>query len=141
MTNERRAAGTGEARGAGWDLAFEQATGGTLLVRLSGRWRLDEKLPSPDEVRRQVESNPAVRRMAFDTAGITGRDSSLLTFLGKVFAENDGRQIETDRAGLPEGVRRLLALAAAVPERKDTQTAGAGPSWLASLDFHVRKWC
>ncbi|HWU40027.1 MAG TPA: ABC transporter permease, partial [Candidatus Acidoferrum sp.] len=78
-------------------------------------------------------SNPGIRRMTFEAHGITSWDSGLLTFLGKVIAENDRHQIETDRSGLPEGVRRLLALATAVPARKDAGAAGGPRPWLARL--------
>src|SRR5262245_11081985 len=124
------------ARRSGGSVGFEQPASGTLLVRLAGSWRLGEKLPSPDDVRRQVELMPGVRRMVFDTWGIVGWDSSLLTFLGKIIDENDQSHIDTDRTGLPGGVQRLLGLASAVPARKDTR-AGQAPSWLARLGIAV----
>ncbi len=133
MKKRRRAADPPESERARWSLSFAQPASATLLVCLSGIWRLVEKLPSPAEVWRQVEATPGIRRMAFDTRGITGWDSGLLTFLGKVIAENDRRRIATDQSGLPEGVRRLLALASAVPERKDAPQGGASPSLLARL--------
>jgi phospholipid/cholesterol/gamma-HCH transport system permease protein len=71
--------------------------------------------------------------MTFDAQGVTEWDSGLLIFLGKVIAENDRRRIESDRTGLPEGVRRLLALASAVPERKDARQGSRRPSWLARI--------
>jgi phospholipid/cholesterol/gamma-HCH transport system permease protein len=131
MSGKRRAADTGTARGAKWSLGFEQPAGDALLVRLSGSWRLEERLPSPAEVQHQVESTPSIRRMAFDTQGITAWDSGLLTFLGKIIAENDRRRIQTDRSGFPEGVRRLLALASAVPGRMDASQDDPPPSLLA----------
>ena len=70
--------------------------------------------------------------MLFDSSGITAWDSSLIAFLGKVLADNDRRQIDTDRTGLPGGVQRLLNLAAAVPARVDTG-ASRRPWWLARL--------
>ena len=133
MSAEERAAHAGAADRTAWSLRFEHPTGDTLLLRLSGSWRVEERLPGSGDVRERVESNPAIRRMTFEAHGITSWDSGLLTFLGRVIAENDQHQIETDRGGLPEGVRRLLALATAVPARKDTGPAGGPPSWLARL--------
>src|SRR5262245_21073001 len=124
------------ARRSGGSVDFEQPTSDTLLVRLAGSWRLGEKLPSPDDVRRQVERTPGVRRMAFDTRGIVGWDSSLLRFLNKVIDENAQSRIDTDRSGLPGGVQRLLSLASAVPARKDTGS-GRAPSWLARVGIAV----
>ena len=114
-------------------LGFDRSASDTLLVRLSGSWTIEAKLPSIAEVQRQVESGPSIRRITFDTRGLTGWDSGLLTFLTKLIAETERRGIETDRAGLPEGVGRLLALATAVPERKDTGQAGRRVSLLAQV--------
>ena len=133
MSRRQGAARADAVEGTAWGLSFEQPAGDTLLVRLSGRWRLEEKLPGAADVHPRVESNPAIRRMVFDAREITTWDSGLLTFLGKVIAGNDRREIETDRDGLPEGVRRLLSLAAAVPERKDAGRGGPRPSWLARI--------
>lgn len=107
-----------DGRSAQGQMSFSRPTDDTLLVRLSGSWRMREGLPSATEVQHQVESGPRVRRVAFDGQGITAWDSGLVTFLVKILSQNRQKQIETDQAGLPEGVRRLLALATAVPERE-----------------------
>ena len=114
-------------------LSFEHLTGESLLIRLSGPWKLTAEIPSIAAAQEQIASSPSIRKLAFDASGVTGWDSSLLTFLTKLIVESERRGIETDRDGLPEGVRRLLALAAAVPERKDTGQVGERPSVLAML--------
>jgi phospholipid/cholesterol/gamma-HCH transport system permease protein len=116
---------------------MEQPTEDTFLLRLAGRWRLADVLPGPDEIGHRLDGNSAIRRIRFDTEGITGWDSGLLVFLGKLVAESDRRRIECDRSGLPDGVRRLLALASAVPERKDVREGGRRPSWLARLGIEA----
>ncbi len=113
-------------------LAFSRPADGTLQVRIAGNWKLGHGLPSPDEVQRQLASGPPVRGVTFEAGELAGWDSGLLTFLIRVIAQTKDRQVEIDQAGLPEGVRRLLALASAVPERKDTGR-GARPSWLAQV--------
>jgi phospholipid/cholesterol/gamma-HCH transport system permease protein len=133
MTGERQAMGADAAARTRWSLGFEQSTGDTILLRLSGLWRIEGGVPNPDEAKRHLDANPAIRRMTFDAQGVTEWDSGLLIFLGKVIAENDRRRIESDRTGLPEGVRRLLALASAVPERKDARQGSRRPSWLARI--------
>ena len=115
------------------EINFSRPTGDTLLVRLSGSWRMRDVLPSPSEVQKQVESGPRVRRVAFDTQDITAWDTGLLTFLKKVVDQSAGSQIETDRSGLPEGARRLLDLALAVPERKGARKEGAYQPLLARI--------
>ena len=114
-------------------LSFEHLTGESLLIRLSGPWKLTAEIPSIAAAQEQIASSLSIRKLAFDASGVTGWDSSLLTFLTKLIVESERRGIETDRDGLPEGVRRLLALAAAVPERKDTGQVGERPSVLAML--------
>ena len=95
----------------------------TLLVQLAGGWQIRQPMPSPAEVEQQINAGPAVRRLTFDAQGLGGWDSGLLTFLRKVEALCRERKITVDRSGLPDGIKRLLSLAEAVPER---QGAGRG---------------
>ena len=97
-------------------LTFSRGADQTLVMRLSGRWRLQGHLPSVAEAEREIGSRP--QRIAFDATALEGWDTSLLTFLIQVTAAGEQHKVEIDRAGLPEGVRRLLTLAEAVPERK-----------------------
>ncbi len=75
-------------------------------------------LPSMTTVQQQLKADPKVRRVGFDAHGITDWDSGLLTFLLKLGEYCKQQNIEIDANGLPDGVRRLLKLAFAVPERK-----------------------
>jgi phospholipid/cholesterol/gamma-HCH transport system permease protein len=129
MTQEQAAPARGE-------LSLSRASDGTLLMRLAGAWQLRSELPSPGDAQREIESTPP-RRVAFDTAQLTDWDSGLLTFLTKVTELCAQRQIPTDRAGLPSGVQRLLALAEAVPERKGARQTVVVPPWLARLGTAV----
>jgi phospholipid/cholesterol/gamma-HCH transport system permease protein len=114
-------------------MSVARPTPDTLLVTLAGTWTRGERLPSPLEIQREVEAGPRVRRMAFDATGVTAWDSALLVFLSKLVARNEESRIETDRSGIPEGAKRLLALAGAVPERKDTGRPPERASVLASI--------
>jgi phospholipid/cholesterol/gamma-HCH transport system permease protein len=58
-----------------------------------------------------------VRRVAFDTSGLTSWDSSLITFLVAVADLCRASRIELDPSALPPGAKKLLALTEAVPER------------------------
>jgi len=114
------------------DLEFRRPDPDTLVLRLSGGWTIHAAVPSADTVRRQLDAGGPVRRVVFDAERLKEWDSALLTFLLQVVGETERRGIAANRAGLPEGVRRLLALATAVPERRDTSTQ-ARPSWLARI--------
>jgi phospholipid/cholesterol/gamma-HCH transport system permease protein len=90
----------------------------TLVVHFSGSWTVESELPSAADLQPQLDTEPRPQRLLVDTRALTSWDSGLVTFL-RTLAELCGqRQIALDRAGLPEGVRRLLDLAAAVPERQ-----------------------
>lgn len=69
-------------------------------------------------VQRELESLPEARRVVLEAQELTSWDSSVLTFLVEVSELCRQRGINMDRGGLPAGVRRLLELAEAVPEKK-----------------------
>jgi phospholipid/cholesterol/gamma-HCH transport system permease protein len=90
------------------------------LVRLSSRWTLQSQRPTPAELQPQLDAETRVQHLTFDTQDLEAWDSGLLTFLRKLEELCQQRQIAVDRTGLPHGIRRLLDLAAAVPERSET---------------------
>jgi phospholipid/cholesterol/gamma-HCH transport system permease protein len=100
------------------ELRCRRPTADTLLVELSGNWQLGDEFPSLTDVEQHLEATPRVQRMTFDTAELTGWDSGLVSFLLDLIALGAQRQIVVDQEGLPSGVRRLLHLATAVPERQ-----------------------
>ncbi len=102
---------------------------GELLIRLSGRWTLAEGVPAIESVRTECEGVAPPSCVTFDTQAITDWDSALPTFLGGLLDHFARRGIDTDRSGLREGVRRLLDLAAAVPET-GVEVEPAGGSWV-----------
>lgn len=101
--------------------------GKTLAVRLSGDWKLGAGLPSSAAIESELERNPGISVIIFETEGLGGWDSALLTFLIKVadICGRLGKILQKD--GLPEGVQRLLSLATAVPERKGLKHSVAMP--------------
>jgi len=91
-------------------------------VGLAGPWHLAKDVPSADLLADEIASNLRPKRLAFDTTHLTRWDSGLITFL--VEANEICRQhgIEDDPSGLPNGLRRLLELAEAVPEKKGARS-------------------
>jgi phospholipid/cholesterol/gamma-HCH transport system permease protein len=71
-----------------------------------------------------------VRQIAFEARELTSWDSSVLTFLVEVSELCGQRGIPMDREGLPVGVKKLLALAEAVPERKGARREVTEASFL-----------
>ena len=115
------------------EMNFSRPIDDTLLVRLAGDWTIAEGIPSVEEVQKQADSGPPVQRIAFDTQDLGRWDSGLITFLIKLFEQSSQSQIDTSREGLPEGVRRLLDLAAAVPEKKDAHKEAVREPFLVQV--------
>ena len=118
---------------AAGELLIEQPSQDTLQVILSGHWKLVESLPSADVVQQRVEGTPGVRNIVFDTRQLADWDSGLLTFLINVRKFCTQQKIRLDSSKLPQGARKLLALAAAVPEKKDARKAEGRVSFLAHV--------
>jgi phospholipid/cholesterol/gamma-HCH transport system permease protein len=134
------AADTG-VRAAGADLRTDPA--GAAVLRLTGRWRLADGLPP---VRAVLEGLGDRRELRVDGSALEGWDSGLLAYLHgleRALAARGARLVDD---GLPEGVRRLLALArdassagvsAAQPHHSDPLERlglGAEAAWAGLLD-------
>src|SRR5215475_8517287 len=102
----------------------------TLNVQLRGTWRLRGGLPSATLFEHELASARQVRGISFDARELTSWDSSVLTFLVEISELCRQRGIAIDRDGLPVGVRKLLALAEAVPERKGARREATEASLL-----------
>jgi phospholipid/cholesterol/gamma-HCH transport system permease protein len=100
------------------ELRCSHPTAETVQVELSGSWRLQDEFPALTDVEQQIEATPRLQRMTFDTSELTAWDSGLVTFLLELIEFGAQRQIVVEQEGLPSGLRRLLHLATAVPERQ-----------------------
>lgn len=90
----------------------------SVIIRLSGTWQMGAELPRVDEILATLESKPLLRSVTFDASDLKGWDSNLLVFLVKIKERLDERGTGYRTEGLPEGARRLLQLAAAVPRQQ-----------------------
>ncbi len=100
------------------EISSDRQAKDTLRLRLKGSWKMGASFPSANVVQKQIETAGSIRRVGFDSKNMTGWDSSLLTFLLKISDYCSKNKIIFDKEGLPDGVRRLIVLATAVPERK-----------------------
>ncbi|HEY1722187.1 MAG TPA: ABC transporter permease [Magnetospirillaceae bacterium] len=108
------------ADGAGqYELDLSQAANGLLRVQLAGTWHMADGLPSADPLRGALGRLNGSRRVAFEAGRVKSWDSALVTFVLQLLALSQEADAAVDLGGLPEGLRRLVALATAVPERKD----------------------
>jgi len=123
-----------------WTIHVERPAAEVACVALTGAWRKHDLVPETNEVWDGIQVGPPARRLIFDTSRVTDWDSSLVTFARKILEEAKARDIESDRAGLPEGTQRLLRLAEAVPPRQ-TGAPRLRPSWLADIgNWASRSW-
>jgi phospholipid/cholesterol/gamma-HCH transport system permease protein len=104
------------------EILVKNASGNVLELVLSGQWNLGQNLPSTEEVLHRLETS-VVEQIIFNSQDIAGWDSGLLTFVKRLRKQTEKKAIILDISGLPLGAQQLLALAAAVPEKKDARTA------------------
>jgi phospholipid/cholesterol/gamma-HCH transport system permease protein len=114
-------------------ISFRREDATTLRVRFSGTWRLRRGLPTAALVECELKSAAHIRGIAFDADELAFWDSSVLTFLVEVSELCRRRGVHMDRTGLPAGVRRLLDLAEAVPEKKGARKETAETPFLERL--------
>jgi len=98
---------------------FSQPAPDTLHAALSGYWHMGSQLPLPATVVKQLSADAAIKNLIIDGAALAEWDTSLLTFIRSITEECRNRGIVLAMQGMPEGVKRLLYLASAVPEQKD----------------------
>ena len=115
------------------EISLEQLSADTLMVKLSGHWKLGGDLPGADKVQQTLQDRPGVRNIVFDTREIASWDTGLLTFLNNLRNSCSRQNISLNRDGLPEGARKLLELASAVPETKDARPAEQQTSFIIHL--------
>lgn len=104
---------------------------GTLVVCLAGDWKLRSGLPTVAAVEQRLQATGAARTVSFDATALGAWDSGLLGFLVALRQLCTSRGVTLDGSGLPEGARRLLNLASAVPERQGARREEARPSFLS----------
>jgi phospholipid/cholesterol/gamma-HCH transport system permease protein len=99
-------------------IATEDAAAGMLRVALSGDWLLGRGLPGPDPILDRLRQTPAPATVAFDTAALGEWDTGLVTALIAIYRSAEANGVAVDPSGLPDGVRKLIALSFAVKERE-----------------------
>src|SRR5215468_6491186 len=116
---------------ASWHWSLDPSADGVVL-RLSGSWRMQNDRPAASEVEHELAAVSTGKRLGFDARAVAAWDSGFLVFILNVLDAAKSLGFTVDRAGLPDGVRKLLDLAAAVPER-DTKRSAATPPFLARI--------
>ena len=123
------------------NLLVERPSPDTLLIKLSGDIRGQSELLSIGVVRDVMDPTTGARLLLFESAGVSAWDSRFVAFIRKCAELCRTRNIELRDEGLPEGVRRLLRLAQAVPERIDARQVFVKAPLLQKLgEGAIRGW-
>lgn len=106
---------------------------GRAALVLSGDWDIENaSRVAPEPVLEPIR-RADIRRLGIEGGNLGRWDSILMTFLIAVVegCRADGREV--DASNLPEGVRALMELAFAVPERAGARRAETRTPWLAKV--------
>lgn len=119
-------------------LQVEPVDGRTLVVHCSGDWVVRRGMPSvrdvlPREIDGRTATLPAVERVIVHGASLRRWDSSLVSFVAGLEGYCRSNHVAFDKGDLPSGVRRLVDLALAVPEKTGTRRAAAPRSLLTTV--------
>jgi len=105
----------------------------SLAVILSGDWRLQAELPSLEALSQQLDANPAIGHIKVMGEQITSWDTSLPVFLQKISRYSQDKNLPVELSLLPEGVDKLLAMAASSVAIPDTDKHARLPSLLEQI--------
>ena len=106
---------------------------GRLIVRPTGSWTLHAIFP-PHLAVLDAARESALNQVAFDCGALQAWDCRFVVFVRELAQRCERGRIELDRAALPPGVVRLLALADAAPERTDDDASSSVDDCLASRE-------
>ncbi|MDX2433676.1 MAG: MlaE family lipid ABC transporter permease subunit, partial [Desulfobacterales bacterium] len=90
-----------------------------LHAAISGTWKISSKLPAPEEVLNQLETDPRIKNIIINASDLKGWDTTFLTFINAISKECQKENIRFEIQELPKGAKRLLRIASAVSEQKD----------------------
>jgi len=115
------------------NMTVSYPTDASVIIHLSGKWQTGAALQGADEVLGILALKPLLRSVMLDASELVGWDSNLLTFLIKIKNSLEKRGIDCRADALPEGARRLLKLAAVVPERRETKNTVRSEPFLSRI--------
>ena len=115
------------------NLVVEEQAPDALLIKLSGDSREQSEPLGTGVVREALDRAKGVRALSFESGGVIGWDSRFVAFIRNCAKLCRTRDVDFRDEGLPEGVRRLLRLAQAVPEGTDARHESGKPQLLQKL--------
>ena len=114
-------------------LTVEDGAEGTLAITLAGDWLLTQPLPGIGPVLQRIEEPEPPSALRFDAASLGEWDTGLVASLVAIRRSAEANDVGIDESGLPDGARKLLALAFAVKEREGARRHRRHEGWLESI--------
>ena len=102
-------------------LSVTRTADGALLLTVGGAWSLREPAPAFQDLASEFEKDPAPGEVRFDMTQLGSCDSSLTSILVELAKTCQDKGIKLDTSGFTEGIRQLVNMALAVPEKKTHQ--------------------
>jgi phospholipid/cholesterol/gamma-HCH transport system permease protein len=125
--------GVSETASGRGELRYSRPTADVLRIELVGNWREQDEVPALTSVAQALEAAPPAQRLTFETTALTGWDSGLVTLVLDLMALGAQRRVVVEQDGLPDGLRRLVHLATAVPERQGARRETIRAPFLARV--------
>lgn len=94
--------------------------GTSAVASLQGDWVVQRGLPAVENVENELKDG-SIKSLEFETSKLGRWDSGLLAFLAACSDLCNRLQIDINLDSLPEGVRKLIRLSQAVPEKEDAK--------------------
>ncbi|MCG8686345.1 MAG: ABC transporter permease [Desulfobacterales bacterium] len=116
-------------------LKFNPVSKTRMNIELTGSWITGKPLPEAQHVSDQLLSYDGIGVVHLRANQLEDWDSQLLVFLSRLLSTCEHQDISISKEGLPSGVLRLLALAAAVPEKKGAKRERSRPSFLVHVGY------
>jgi len=118
-------------------LSLSEGSQDSLAISLSGDWLLNSDLPGLETVFDKLSQTPKPASVAFEAEMLGEWNTGLVKALVAIVQIARANGVEIDDAGLPNGARRLVALAFAVEERKGARRVFKHKKFLEQVGENV----
>jgi len=117
---------------------FETRDPARPVLKLGGDWTV-KSLGRPEPALPDAVSSGG--EIQFDLKAVTAWDSTLIAWLFELLDQCETRKLRADLKSLPEGIRKTLELALAVPERTDAHPPPPPAGWITRIGLSLgRGW-
>ena len=112
-----------------------------VVVSVSGNWRRVRDLPSLEDLTEALDAGSArPETLRFEAGELSAWDSGLVAVLVRAVQQAAAAGVDVRSDTLPDGVRELVALALAVPEKEGARRGVSRPGLLARIGTGAVAW-